>query len=216
MNTPAPTPSDAPPWRGPWMQTECGAKFHIYRPDPADVRISDLQWALAKLCRFNGHTVDFYSVAQHSCLVMDLVPPAAKPYALLHDAHEAYVGDLVQPVKNGLSAQARFEWDEMVARIDAAIHTAFGLDWPVHPNIARLVHEADLVALATERRDILSPGPAWEIALPSPAPLPRLRGLGWLDAAQMFHKKFTDCVRLHPVMDRAMRAQALKNERAGR
>ena len=63
------------------------------------VAIEDIAHGLAFQCRFNGQTCDFYSVAQHSLIVADLVPESHRLAALLHDAAEAYLGDMVKPLK---------------------------------------------------------------------------------------------------------------------
>ena len=83
-----------------WIATSSGGVFHLKDPNPDEVSIFDIAESLSKLSRFNGQLPSFYSVAQHSCLVMELLPQDAKPYGLLHDAHEAYIGDMTRPVSN--------------------------------------------------------------------------------------------------------------------
>jgi hypothetical protein len=84
---------------GPYIQTVSGRRFNPFEPDREQIDISDIATALANQCRFGGHTRTFYSVAQHSCLISDLVRErgggaADALSALLHDASEAYLVDL--------------------------------------------------------------------------------------------------------------------------
>ncbi|OYV37277.1 MAG: hypothetical protein B7Z83_05065 [Thiomonas sp. 20-64-5] len=120
-----------------------------------DVRIEDIAHALSLICRFGGHSAEHYSVAQHSLLVVRILeameaPPEALLCGLLHDAHEAYVGDVPTPIKAMLGTS----WNDLEHQAESAVLDAFGLrnsmnDW--HD----LVKHADRVALATERRDLL-------------------------------------------------------------
>ena len=89
--------------RGPWIPTFIGHQFHPYDPRPDEVDIADIAHALANLCRFNGHTSDFFSVAQHSVLVSEKASDCLKLPALLHDAAEAYIGDMSGPLKDFVS-----------------------------------------------------------------------------------------------------------------
>lgn len=188
----------------PWIQTYSGGAFPLLTPGPEHVHLRDISEALAKLCRFTGHTRWPYSVAQHSLYVADLVRAYgridAEPYALLHDAHEAYVGDVATPMKRALDALGRESagrptnpsassaLDRLVDPIDRAIHARFGLAWPPAPDVQDIVKHCDLMALATERRDVLLDGPDWRMPLPSPA-AERIeqQPWHWEDAAERFH-----------------------------
>ena len=84
-----------------WIAAYTGVKFDLANPQPGDVRIADISHALGLLNRWAGHTKVPYSVAQHSCLVLNVamkldpsLTAAGKAMVLLHDAHEAYTGDL--------------------------------------------------------------------------------------------------------------------------
>jgi 5'-deoxynucleotidase YfbR-like HD superfamily hydrolase len=126
-----------------YIITHTGTHFH-FPPAPRDHRrylVRDIAHALAHLCRFNGHTEHFYSVAQHSLLVARLLPPELALAGLLHDAQEAYMGDMATPLKQLMPA-----YRDMECQIEAELAAEFGLHHPMHP----LVKEADLTMLATE------------------------------------------------------------------
>lgn len=137
----------------PTILTRSGLQINLLRPDPACIHLEDIAHALGNLCRFTGHTRQFYSVAQHSVHVSHLVPPEHALAALLHDATEAYLGDVSSPLKHQLPA-----YREIEARMESAIATRFGLTLPLHPSIKA----ADLVALATEKRDLMAPDGEWD------------------------------------------------------
>lgn len=131
----------------PIILTHSGLHFNLLAPDPDLIEIEDIAHALSHLCRFTGHTRQLYSVAEHSVRVSRLVPPAYRLEALLHDAAEAYIGDVSSPLKALLPAYRGIEHN-----IDQAIRARFGL--PLAQT--HCVKHADLVMLATERRDLMS------------------------------------------------------------
>ncbi len=131
----------------PYVSTYLGHRFYLTRPHIDDVAIEDIAHGLAYQCRFNGQTREFYSVAQHSLMVMELVPEPLRFAALLHDAAEAYLGDMVKPLKNLFPA-----FSEIENRVMAIIGHRFGIDLiHLHPAIKH----ADRIALATEKRDLM-------------------------------------------------------------
>lgn len=139
-----------------WILTRSGRKFDLARPNADMVDTTDIAHSLSMQCRFNGHTSMFYSVAQHCYLVADLVPAEHQLAALLHDATEAYVGDLVRPLKEGMRDFANSHGDECLydlteRRVWIAICQRFDLD----PILPECVKRADLIALATEKRDLM-------------------------------------------------------------
>ncbi len=87
--------------QGPWMTTFAGKRFYPTKPRVEDVCIEDISHALANTCRWNGHTTTFYSVAQHAVLTSCLADRPYRMAMLLHDAAEAYMGDMVRPLKRG-------------------------------------------------------------------------------------------------------------------
>ena len=108
-----------------WIRTGVGRHFTYDPVDPKQISIRDIAHALSHICRFNGHTNRFYSVAQHSLLVVQKMPgsPREKLAALLHDAAEAYVCDIPSPMKPFLGEPYR----ELHDRVQDAIFTKFGI-----------------------------------------------------------------------------------------
>eukprot|EP00913_Durusdinium_trenchii_P028455 g26683.t1 len=187
-----------------WVQTHKRKWFDLLDPRPDQVDIEDIAHALARLCRFNGHTNGFYSVAQHSVLCSQIVDPLYAFDALMHDAAEAYVGDLVSPVKRLLDDHGGHAFRDCEDRICRVIAYVFGNEYPVHPR----VHEADATMLATEvqyhlggpiRRtgtsgatDAAGYAHTWTQHMPDPIPLAESDIAGWgpLDAEAAFLKRF--------------------------
>lgn len=137
-----------------WLLTSGARKFDLRNPRAQDVDPHEIAHSLGNLCRFTGHTFTHYSVAQHCLLVADLVPAEHRLAGLLHDAHEAYIGDISTPFKELLPG-----FREVEAPIWAAVADYFGIDRQLPPE----VKHADRVALATEKRDLLPGHPEpWE------------------------------------------------------
>jgi 5'-deoxynucleotidase YfbR-like HD superfamily hydrolase len=179
-----------------WIQTVSGRTFRVDRPDARDVDIGDIAHSLALQNRFNGHTRCPYSVAQHSVLVsriveqrMGLYPTPETPVnepllGLMHDAHEAYIGDLVSPVKKLLGDS----WSGLERTCDVIIQLGFALKR--NPNSLAVVKEADQIALATEVRDLI-PGGRIVGGTNLPEPLhEHIVPLEWVEAKNLFLNRF--------------------------
>ena len=135
---------------GPFIQTLSGRRVNPLDAAPEDIDPADIARALSNLCRFGGHSKAFYSVAQHSAIVCDLLEergatPDELMAALLHDAAEAYLGDLPHPLKHRSELGAAFRVAEK--RLEAVIAERFAL-----PEAAARIKPLDKALLATERR----------------------------------------------------------------
>lgn len=135
---------------GDWMQTVTGKAFWPLDPRPEDIDIEDIAHALAMLSRFGGHTSRFYSVAEHSYHVSQCVPREHAFQALLHDATEAYVGDVIRPIKHMLPA-----YQDIESGVWAAIAMRFDVPFKMHTS----VKFADNAVLLAEKRALLTEPP---------------------------------------------------------
>jgi uncharacterized protein len=141
---------NAPPAPGPYLQTVSGRWVNPFDPDPEQLDAGDIARALANQCRFGGHSRAFYSVAQHSVIVSQLVEQHGGDVedsfaALMHDATEAYLGDMPHPLKHRSPLGAAFKLAE--EHLEQAIRDRFRIKADV-PEIKL----ADRALLATERR----------------------------------------------------------------
>ena len=136
-----------------YIATCTGKYIYFVNITPDQICIEDIARGLSNTCRFAGQMENFYSVAQHSVYVSQIVPPEFAPEALLHDATEAYMGDITSPLKAMLP-----DYKSIEKYFDTAIRLKFGIP-PVMPIE---VHDADLVMLATEKRDFeIDPASHW-------------------------------------------------------
>jgi 5'-deoxynucleotidase YfbR-like HD superfamily hydrolase len=140
-----------------WIQTFTGRQFFPLQPRVNDIDIRDIAHALSNLCRYGGHSECFYSVAQHSLLVSQVLQPYGLAfYGLLHDASEAYLIDVPRPIKHSIGMEA---YRSAERRLQSMIYERFGLlsDEP------EMVKTADNQLLRTEQRDLMKPAPAaWQ------------------------------------------------------
>lgn len=165
-----------------WMRTYTGRRFYPLEPRARDVALEDIAHALSLLCRYTGHVRKFYSVAEHSVYVTSVVatrllasgksgPANANVirWALLHDAAEAYVGDMGRPLKHQPEMSL---YRETEARVMGAIAERFGL---IGTEPA-LVRDVDKEIIGTEAR-ILKWGEGLATVDPLPEMIPELRGV---------------------------------------
>jgi uncharacterized protein len=141
-----------------FIVTYTGKKFYPLEPNPNDVDIRDIAHALSNMCRWGGHVMRFYSVAQHSVILADYalnqgnnttMVASAALLMLLHDASEAYFADICRPVKELLPGIKEIEHN-----LDKCIASVFGLQWP-WPDF---VKELDTQILEDERSQLTNCG----------------------------------------------------------
>lgn len=175
--------------------TRSGHYFDFLDPKPETIHIEDIAWALAFTCRFGGQSLHYYSVAQHSILVADAVRFDLRLQALLHDAAEAYVGDVVGPLKQLLP-----DYKVVEKRVESAIAKRFGVPATMHPDIKH----ADLRLLRTEQRD-LTAGHAdnWNGLDAYPPLQQRIVPMSPTEAAEAFLRKFDRLVAFTPSLSSA-------------
>lgn len=149
-------------------------------PDFAVPDTRTIAAALAKLCRWNGHTDRFYSVAQHSVLVSELLFDTSGRHdlaihGLLHDAAECVTGDIVTPIRNALGRSAHSALQDMERRFMASLYKSLRLTQPNEKDRAQ-VKLADQRIFMTERRDLTIEGGAdaldiWPDVVPISRPI---------------------------------------------
>ena len=144
-----------------WYPTTTGADIYVEEPWLSEVRIEDIAHALSLQCRFGGHILAHYSVAQHCVLMSRLCSPKHALVALLHDASEAYVQDIIGPQKHlhrKTYGPLEHVWLERIG-------VQFGVDLVDLPSEIKLIDKQMLLA---ERRALL-PADGWTIPGVEPA-----------------------------------------------
>jgi len=149
------TSKDTAPQARAWQRMLSGRRLDLLDPSPLDVEIEDIAHGLSRVARWNGQTTGrwAFTVAQHSLLVEDLVgrfrptaPRAWRLAALLHDAPEYVIGDLITPFK----AAVGFDYKALEDRLQAAVNLRFGLPAQMPKSAASLIKRADRAAAYLE------------------------------------------------------------------
>lgn len=195
-----------------WMLTAGGRMMDLRYPRHTEVHIEDVAHHLAQINRYTGAARRPYSVAEHSLLVVEicdrLMPRMDAPAllaALLHDGHEAYTNDLSTPAKREVEG-----WPQFEHRMERTVRSAFALHSAAFDH-RDAIKAADLIALATERAQLLPHHPMqWEVLM-HVQPVnwvdlmaPERLAMTWSDWAAQFSDRFAelDFARnegLHPV-----------------
>jgi 5'-deoxynucleotidase YfbR-like HD superfamily hydrolase len=131
------------------IKTFTGRYVHPLDMKTDDLAIEDIAHSLARLCRYNGHCGGFISVARHSIWVSEQLPKRLKLWGLLHDAPEAYLGDMTRPVKR---QEAMEEYRLADHRLEQVVSEAFGLPFPM----PKAVHDADMKVFNEIERPVLA------------------------------------------------------------
>lgn len=136
-----------------------GRRLDLLDPSPLDIEIEDIAHGLARVARWNGQTTGdhAFSVAQHSLIVEEIarfIQPALTPQerlmALLHDAPEYVVGDMISPFKNALGVNYRAFED----RLERAVHIRFGLPPKTPASLKKIIKQADLACAFFEATQV--------------------------------------------------------------
>ena len=142
-----------------WQRMLSGRRLDLLNPSPVDIEIDDIAHGLARVARWNGQTTGdwAFSVAQHCVMVEALaveidpgLTPAKRLLALLHDASEYVVGDMISPFKNAIG----YNYRDLEDGLQRAIHIRFGLPPAVSPALKKLIKKADLHAARIEATGI--------------------------------------------------------------
>ena len=144
--------------------TYTGKVFDFLDPQPEMVCIEDIAHALANICRYTGHVRKFYSVAQHCVLMADAYLPGDPLQKLLHDAAEAYVGDMASPWKQLLRVYESRNcctkdsgFSIRVNKYEQKIQDIIGIALGVNLSYSAETKEADNRMFFTEVRDLMPP-----------------------------------------------------------
>ena len=160
------------------MQTYTGALVDLQSFSQADVRLPDIAHALSLINRYTGHTLYPYTVAQHSVIVSKLCSPENALWGLMHDASEAYLGDVASPLKHMLPQYRTLE-----QHVQREIAKRVGLTWPMPDE----VHDADTRVLLAEKAWLMSVEHDWGIEA-RPVTVPKV-AWGWNEAKVEFEKR---------------------------
>jgi uncharacterized protein len=173
-----------------WIQTYTGVAFDITNAKMSDLNIGDIAHSLSMQCRFNGHTNRFYSVAEHSLVVTELVSqhtndPWILMQALLHDGSEAYLCDIPRPIKPLL-----IEYKVYERQIEQLIFARWDCEEEMNP----LIKSADIAALLMEKNKLMSkePMPWAEYPIDFEFKTVNITGLMPFEAKTRFLEKFDE------------------------
>lgn len=179
------------PRYGDWMQTYTGRQFWPLDPRDEELDIRDIAHALSHTCRYNGHVDRFYSVAEHSVLLSTVVSAENQLWALMHDAAEAYIGDMVRPLKRFMH-----KFQETENHLLHAIARKFNLPNQTMSKAGIIPPEvvtADTRILLNERAILMKAPPAdWNLG--KLKRLPGVEIIGWhpRHAEHMFLQRFEE------------------------
>jgi 5'-deoxynucleotidase YfbR-like HD superfamily hydrolase len=182
-----------------WQRMLSGRRLDLLDPSPLDIEIGDIAHGLARVARWNGQTrgTHPFSVAQH-CLLVERITQELRPglsrenrmAALLHDAPEYVIGDLISPFK----AAVGIDYKDFEHKLLAAIHIRFGLPAQVSDDVSALIKRADRISAFHEATQLagFDTGEARNFFGRPPVRLraPRLTPLPTAEAERQFMERF--------------------------
>jgi 5'-deoxynucleotidase YfbR-like HD superfamily hydrolase len=175
-----------------------GRRLDLLDPSPMDIEIEDIAHGLARVARWNGQTVGAhaFSVAQHSVVVEEIVAhlqpdiePRWRLAALLHDASEYVIGDMISPFKAALGV----DYKQFEERLETAIHVRFGLPAKTPPQVKKLIKQADRACAYFEATQLAGFGQAESVDLfggPPPGYMLRIEPQSPSDAQAHYLRRF--------------------------
>ncbi len=194
-----------------WQRMLSGRRLDLLDPSPLDIEIIDIAHGLARVARWNGQTIGdhAFSVAQH-CVVVDDIVRGLKPdldprwrlAALLHDASEYVIGDMISPFKSALGQ----DYHAIEERLERAIHLRFGLPPKLPADIKRLIKSADRISASFEAVDLAGFSSSEALALWGHQPKvhrPNLAPWTSVEAQTRYVERFEKLCKLIAVRSRA-------------
>jgi 5'-deoxynucleotidase YfbR-like HD superfamily hydrolase len=182
-----------------WQRMLSGRRLDLLDPSPKDIEIEDIAHGLARVARWNGQTVGdhAFSVAQHALVVEEIAtvmqPDLTRRWqlaALLHDAPEYVIGDLISPFKVAIG----IDYKALELKLQSAIHNRFGLPGKVPPALTTLLKKADLISAYFEATQLagfeLEIAKRFFILPPKTMKAPRLLALAPREAQAQFLDRF--------------------------
>lgn len=196
-----------------WMQTYNSGQFSYAPSGRRDINIIDIARSLSRIPRFLGHSSQFVSVAEHSVVTAQYLedeghPPRVQMVGLLHDAHEAYIGDLPRPLIHFLRENYGVDLGALKADIQRDIHKGLDLE-PATPMETALIRRADDEQLAAERQLFMRSSHEWVIdKIVVPDYLLGAYGSWDQDAAMHYFEKAYNQISTNMKFDTAIKAAA--------
>jgi hypothetical protein len=176
----------------PWITTYSGRQFFLLRATVNDIYIEDIAHGLSNVCRYSGQCRKNYSVAQHSVLMAQRAPtgPLIKLQALLHDAPEAYIGDMITPLKAMLP-----EYIKVQNYLEGVIFSKFGCSWQSNYEVDT-IHALDRDIREPEVRSLFRKHDGWVFGHSAPLFGARIRPWSHKKAEREFLKMFRSLRRI--------------------
>mgnify|MGYP003865886187 CR=1 FL=1 len=160
-----------------WIQTKASFTYPLF-PSAVEFNIEDIAHSLSNMCRYNGHTKYFYSVAEHSLLVASILPDKLKLEGLLHDAPEIYFTDLPAPIKGHFYVDILDRGEKIsIEEFENLLWKKISKRWNLNSELSAEVKQADVNVALAEKHELFDMNLRWrleEIAEPAPV---KIQGL---------------------------------------